>query len=572
MRARAAPLFLTALGLAGTCAGQRHVYPGRVLDEAGKPVAGATVTARWCGHPELPDLVGWTLGEPDDLGCPGADLQTDAAGRFRFELPVRGPVALVARDAKGDRQSLRCFPLMAGDFRDLQLRPAAVVAGRVVAADGAPLAERELVLEPERSTWAWRALHACPTARVRLRTDGDGRFRQLLEQAWPEAPMWEPLLVLRPADDAIGFATEVNVRPLPELAALALVAAPRPTLSGFLRDVAGVPLPGGRVYERHAPWRSVRTGEAGAFAVAAANVSDLAFVAAGHSPAAIPNQNSRRRPPADLGIGLLRCRHVALRLVDEQGRPLPAHEVLWSLAEGGGPPLEWLASTDAEGRIELDGSLLTTTSGFVRCDGRWHRFLRRRIARDEDLGDVAVAWRALAGEVVGADGVPCAGARVLAVERDQVTPAFPPYWVTYTDRGGRFRLPSLPRSPFRLQVEAGVRGLAELTVGADDEHCAVRLAAGASVEVEVRDERGVVAGCRVALTESSLFDPRRQQTHRFDPVFFGVTDERGCVRFGGLPDGRWQAIVDRLHDGRRQVGRGEVGAERLTVVLVSQAP
>lgn len=560
-------VLLCAVGPSGPCVGQQHAFVGRVLGENGDAVAGAAVTARWRRAPELPGLTGWTLGSPDGLGSEGAATASDADGRFRFDLPERGPVALVARDASGARQSQRRFPVMAGQFVELRLRPARIIRGRATDELGAPLAE--LALEPVASTWARCEITAYPIERVRIRADATGSFRHALEHAFFAAPMYEPVVELRPADPALRFARPVTLRPPWDLPRLLLSARPKPVVRGVLQDVAGKPIANARVYEMTAPWCATRTDEHGRFDMPARRKRGLAFVADGFAYAPAPKDFSRRLDLEGFVVKVIPSRRVKARLVDGRGAPLAGCDVLWSSRRRSEPPLEWLAKTDGDGRLVVAGApVLAPTSGFVRHDGRWRRFLRRTFSRHEDLGDLAVTWRTLDGQVVDDHGVPLRGVRVLAIEASTIELSSRVCWVTYTDHGGRFRLPSLPRQPFEVVAEAGVRGLAQVSVGPDDERCEVRLPAGGSVVVEVCDAAGrEAAGCRVTLSGSRSFgQPATPITDL--TALFGFTDERGVVRFGGLPDRSWRVTVHRLEGGELSVGRASLdGVGTATVVL-----
>lgn len=571
--ARAALASLLIAGVARECPGQEHAFIGRVVGDDGEAVAGASVTARWRRAPELPGLVGWTLGPADEVGSDSAVVTSDDSGRFRLDLPERGPVALVARDAGGTSQSLRRFPIMAGQSCELRLRPALFIGGRVAGVAGGAT-PAELVLEPAATTWPLLATTGCPIARVRIRTDASGSFRHALEHAMFEAPMYEQFFELRPADPAVCFTQPVILRPPTDIHRLDLVAAAKPIWRGTLRDVAGEPLAGGRVYELHAPWCATRTDEHGRFAMPTTRAGDLAFAADGFAAEPVPKEVRHWRKPADIDMRLIPSRRVEARLVDEQGDPLADRDVLWSSRRRAEPPLEWSAKTDADGRIAVaDAPALTPTSGFVRLDGRWRHFLRRVLSRHEDLGDLVVTWRALDGQVVDDHGVPCAGVRVVAAETRAVAMSSRPCWVTFTDHGGRFRFPSLPREPFDVVAEAGVRGLAHVSIGAHDPRCALQLDAGESLEVTVHGIGGRPApGCRVALRGSyrAGFEEPSPRTHR--TRLFGFTDERGVARFSGLPHLDWDVSVRRLGDGEYATGRAPMnGVDTVTVVLKTVA-
>lgn len=129
---------------------------GVVVDEEGRPVAGATVRATTGG---------------DDAG----EATTDALGRFDLAV-VPGPRTEVsaAHPAFGEQWTdaewagWRRVEPPPGEPITLVLRRGIVLRGRALAPDGAPLARHEIVVLPAQAGLG-------PATRT-ARTDADGRF------------------------------------------------------------------------------------------------------------------------------------------------------------------------------------------------------------------------------------------------------------------------------------------------------------------------------------------------------------------------------------------------------------
>ncbi|MEZ5967407.1 MAG: hypothetical protein R3F56_26455 [Planctomycetota bacterium] len=94
---------------------------GIVQEVDGGPLAQARVWVAGRTHPELPPVVADALFDARyevSAAC-------EARSVFRLEVPHAGPFTLWARTADGRRTGWR-FPVMAGDFVTLRLRPTQV--------------------------------------------------------------------------------------------------------------------------------------------------------------------------------------------------------------------------------------------------------------------------------------------------------------------------------------------------------------------------------------------------------------------------------------------------------------
>ncbi|MCA8948132.1 MAG: carboxypeptidase regulatory-like domain-containing protein, partial [Planctomycetes bacterium] len=274
-----------------------------------------------------------------------------------------------------------------------------------------------------------------------------------------------------------------------------------------------------------------------------------------------PRAVSAKEPPAaNWSTARLRA-----RLIDGE-RPLPHATVLWSEIAGGSiaPPRESSTRTDADGVVELPNPELgAVVLGFVERDGLWLPFVRLRVpvaVGAIDLGDLAVAPRAVSGQVVDAHGAPVAGARV-AVLPAAASDAELPY-VTYTDHGGRYRFAALPSGPLRLWADCGTAGFAS-----------VDLDAAADVAVLQTPESGVIsgvilsvdgqqfAGAWVMLVRSIGDTAMMPGVGRGTANLCVHADADGQVRVSGLPPGTWQVLGQGLRDGRLYGGGGTVATD-----------
>jgi protocatechuate 3,4-dioxygenase beta subunit len=150
------------------------VLAGRVLDPAGRPLAGALVAAR-----------GYARVLPEVAARDDAMAETDALGRFTLG-GLRGDVshALVVR-AEGCAELVRELPaqdaLEPAELGDLELTRGALLAGSIADAAGAPVAGARVELRlldlapPALSTPADPGARP-DVGRRTLRTDAAGRF------------------------------------------------------------------------------------------------------------------------------------------------------------------------------------------------------------------------------------------------------------------------------------------------------------------------------------------------------------------------------------------------------------
>jgi protocatechuate 3,4-dioxygenase beta subunit len=139
---------------------------GRVVDDAGKPVAGAGVA--------LYRTTGGMFAGGMLPGSPAGRATTDEDGRFAIEGVEAGKIALRA-SARGYLEAPLDLEVAAGkDLAEVEvtLKSGAVVAGRVLGPDGAPLsgARIEVVV-------GQREMFSSMSGGGRATSDGDGNYR-----------------------------------------------------------------------------------------------------------------------------------------------------------------------------------------------------------------------------------------------------------------------------------------------------------------------------------------------------------------------------------------------------------
>ena len=192
---------------------------GRVVDAAGRPVAGAQLTA-------------WSRD-----GGPPAEATSAAGGRFRIEglLPGRYELRAMGPQATRTRAAMK---LVNRDLTGLELRleGQVIVMGQVIDPSGGTVAGARVMAGTEPATLGWAGRSAPATI-----TAADGRFRfQGLDAG---------RVTLRVEKEEVGSAVWVEHRiPAGAVRELTLRLQAGATLTGLVRFEDGSPAPGAVVY------------------------------------------------------------------------------------------------------------------------------------------------------------------------------------------------------------------------------------------------------------------------------------------------------------------------------------
>ncbi|HEY8022710.1 MAG TPA: carboxypeptidase regulatory-like domain-containing protein, partial [Thermoanaerobaculia bacterium] len=419
---------------------------GRVVDEAGRPVAGARVELRRSrldrGEYRRPE----TSFPDDDL----YRATTGADGRFALaRLPVtsRGPAFEVAVHAAGFvPASWDTIAVKRGDAADaenvadtaidlgtytLATRPAS--AGRVTDPGGRPIAGAEVWALHHERPWQEDRTPGERAAGPAARTDGDGRF--LLRGAGEE--LW---LVVCHA----GFVAEE--KPLSGLSGSpAIVLTPAAELAGRVVDGEGRPVPGARVaYPDPSPYLDVAlppgtcsppyetaTDASGRFGLPGVppGWQFLSAEAPGYTASGRRFQARAGGRLAGIELPLSRGTSVEGRVLADDGAPVAGARI----AENS-PGFLAEAVADGDGRFRLavapgPHDVWVSRGGFA--GGGLHRLMAPPEGGHLDVTLKRYPEEIVARRVIGPRGEPIANARVWSYEGPDLA---------ITDEDGRFAM------------------------------------------------------------------------------------------------------------------------------------
>jgi hypothetical protein len=234
---------------------------GKVIDESGRPVKGATVTA------------GWELWVSNFYGTYQALTRSDEAGEFQIErVPPLVEVRLTAQS--GERATLEPYVAWTNDGRAATLRltaaATAALRGRVVATDGKAIESARVWIEYRRNNvpQSWMTGSIRFDRVDEIRTAADGSFRTPCELLPPGE--YRALAI---ADGYVPGATDYITPTTQETKALPdLIMRPAQklrTVSGRVVDPQGRPIEGATVLQSgDGPRRSqAQTDALGRFAL-----------------------------------------------------------------------------------------------------------------------------------------------------------------------------------------------------------------------------------------------------------------------------------------------------------------
>jgi hypothetical protein len=522
---------------------------GKVIDEAGRPVAGAEVSL-------LPaEQAGWPELGPEQM----AQVSSDAKGRFAVDMLPAARVDLEAR-ARGFAPTLvRGLTIPPGekafDLGSVVLAVGERMEGHVEGPDGQPLEGVEIQVDRNDLTSARLTWAGSPPRKTGIVTGADGRFEldglkagepvslHVARQGYAPAtvsglqpPLDEPVrVVLSPASRVAGRV--LNEKSDPVVAALVLLRRER-----------------GIVGMGH-------TDNEGRFTLDAVPAGRFALdtSAQGYLPGRREGiEIAPGSDPEDLEIVLLRGAALEGTVQTPDGSPAVGARV-WAMpeVEDGSNLLSIYpeSRTDGDGRYRLEG--LRTGKHSVSAEHPAHQRVRRdlEIREDETRLDLRLgeAWE-VAGRTVDASGRGIAEVKVgLRAEdgRERETLSGPDGAFVFSGIGDG-----------RHQVRAEKQGYARLLLqqvqvsGGPVRHLELRLEPGAAVTGQIR---GLPFQdlARVQVSAAQVGIPNEKG---------GLVDHQGSYRIEDLAPGDWIASA-RLPDGRLAQGRISLAAGAREAVL-----
>ncbi|MBL8842002.1 MAG: sigma-70 family RNA polymerase sigma factor [Planctomycetes bacterium] len=527
---------------------------GTVRDEAGRPIAGASVRA--VRH-RRPPAVSDAQGQYELVGLDPQVPQQEVLA----EHPDYATLVVGVRP-EGETTRL-----------DLVLQSGAAVAGVVQDGDGQPLAGALL--------WIGSARYLTGAPTTRSRDDGTFEFLHVpagevplgaSADGWPDATM--RLVVPAPPQRLDGVVVRFGAGRF---------------LAGVVVDETGAPIAGATVAaSRDGSMfdRSTRSDADGSF-----RLVDLAD--APHTFTAGASGYVRRYglqfalDRADVRIELRRAGSLAGTVVDaETGAPIEQFRIRFvqptiegDEQRGSGYEMSW----------SEPGRSFAASDGTWRCDGEaiepGHLFaieasapgyaptVAPRVACVVDADPAALVLRltrgaTIAGTVVGDDGRPVTGARVtLATASVPVNPyqsiARDPRWLATTDERGAFEVSGAPAGASTLVVDhpdwiGAVDGPFDVPASGRASPRRIVLSRGGSIEGVLLDAAGRPAAGRLV----TLFPQR--SSGPFSGAVQATSDAAGRFAFGRLESATYQVSS--------QLVAGPVSVNELTARVAVVAP
>ncbi len=558
----------------------RLAASGIVVDEAGRPVAGAHLKASF-----LPDRTLATRGYT--VYRSGGFARSAPSGRFRLSGLLAGVAYELRIDREGFAPARMELPAReagkpAPDVR-IVLRAGRTLFGSVIDGGRRPVAGARVSLRATAPTSFKARLRAAhfsdSTARApEVPTDAAGRFElrnlaagtfDLTVRARGFAPLTVPALAVPEGKGATDAGT--------------VMLAPGASVRGLVADPRGNPIDGAEVRAKKAerdelpsPMRGDDSGPADA--VTAADGSfvledrspgeslDLAVTHPSYGPGSVPGVAVPSEAP--VRIVLLPTARVAGRTLDPDGRAVAGASVFLSEEESrsfGGQSAVMASGrfhrgvSDDEGGFSFGGVSPGPFSVGAQAPRRQRAELKNlEIKAGQDLTGLELVLAPAAevtGKVLSPEGRPVAEAQVTLVEAsEQPYPSFSSLRAS-TDADGQYRIDGLP--PGKRTLEARAEGYRRAVRD-------VELAAAAVVDFTL--ERGLEASGRVvddagnpiAGVDLLLFasQPSIDNPH-------ATSEADGNFRFSGLQDGTYRLVASK---------EGYAPDRRGTKVTVAGAP
>ena len=513
---------------------------GRVVDAAGRPVAGGTLAARSEGQD---DIRGWSR-----LQVAPARAMSAGDGTFVLDHLAPGRYLLAAR-APGFGGLTHRFEIASPphqvELGELRLEAGIEIAGRVVDSEGRPLpGARVGVWDALAELFAGGASEEPP----QVVADREGRFRL------PDRREGESLGLYATHDGhGRGRLTVTVPPPAPPVITLARLV----TVSGRVVDPRGRGVPAAEVAWSSAPGPGFgrrggprTTGEDGGFRLEDVEPGS-AWIGAAAAGSRV-TQLAVTVPAAGLqGVELRLGPGAALtgRVLDRERRPVAGAGV--SL---GGESMRFAHHslsdrTDGEGRYRLEG----LTPGHVVLiaspgpgSGPATRAEARLEPGENEIDLLLPPGHEVSGSVLGPGGEPVAGASVSLRERGA-------FHVAVTGADGEFRFEGVPDGLYRAVAEApGFGGSEAWQVAVDGAPVSgLELRLGKTAAVSGR----VVGAAAAALVSARVHASRLLGETRSVPV-----DGDGRYRLDGLAPGEW-SLSAAVPDHRQRAERVVLAAD-----------